>query len=95
MSGTKGQGNLLLTESVFFSGIHFAKFEHFCSNLNPKTVSEDTYTLLRKNFVFRVIEKMWIKEQNIVLNTMKSQQVVLCGDGRCDSPGHSAVHTPS
>ncbi|ROL03974.1 hypothetical protein DPX16_23409 [Anabarilius grahami] len=27
VSGTKGAGNLLLAASVFFSGIHFAKFE--------------------------------------------------------------------
>ncbi len=93
LSGTKGTGNLLLTASVFFSGIHFAKFERFCSNMNLKTISEDTYTSLRKKFVFPVIEKMWIKEQSTVLTNMKSQEVVeLCGDGRCDSPGHSAKY---
>ncbi|XP_051972341.1 uncharacterized protein LOC127636023 isoform X1 [Xyrauchen texanus] len=93
LSGTKGTGNLLLTASVFFSGIRFAKFEHFCSNMNLKTISEDTYTSLRKKFVFPVIQKTWIKEQSTVLSTMKSQEVVvLCGDGRCDSPGHSAKY---
>jgi len=91
LSGTKGTGNLLLTALVFFSGIHFAKFELFCSNMNLKTISKDTYTSLRKKFVFPVIEKTWIKEQSTVLTTMKSQEeVVLCGDGRCDSPGHSS-----
>ncbi|KAG1934115.1 hypothetical protein F2P79_020247 [Pimephales promelas] len=93
MSGTEGIGNLLLTASVFFSGIHFAKFERFCSNMNLKTISEDTYTSLRKKFVFPVIEKTWIKEQSAVLTTMKSQEeVVLCGDGWCDSPGHPAKY---
>lgn len=93
MSGTKGKGNLLLTASVFFSGIHFAKFERFCNNMNLKTISEDTYSGLRKRFVFPVIEKMWEKEQSTVLSALKSQEVVeLCGDGRCDSPGHSAKY---
>ena len=39
---TKGAGNLLLASSIFFSGIHFSKFERFCSNLNLKAISEDT-----------------------------------------------------
>uniref|UniRef100_A0AAV2LWT0 THAP-type domain-containing protein n=1 Tax=Knipowitschia caucasica TaxID=637954 RepID=A0AAV2LWT0_KNICA len=42
LSGTKGAGNLLLTTSVFFSGIHFAKFEWFCCNMKLKSISEDT-----------------------------------------------------
>ena len=29
MSTTKGRGNLALTSAIFFSGIHFAKFERF------------------------------------------------------------------
>lgn len=88
---TKGIGNLLLTASVFFSGIHFSKFERFCQNMNLKTISADTYATLRKRCVFPVIEKTWEKEQRAVLSAMKDQQDnVICGDGRCDSPGHSA-----
>ncbi|XP_016359907.1 uncharacterized protein LOC107702177 [Sinocyclocheilus anshuiensis] len=92
VSSTKGVGNLLLAASVFFSGIHFAKFEQFCKNMNLKTISEDTYTTLRKKYVFPAIEKTWAKEQNAVLSSMKSREVVLCGDGRCDSPGHCAKY---
>ena len=94
LSGTKGEGNLLLAASVFFSGIHFAKFKRFCNNMNLQTICEDTYTRLRKTFVFPVVEKTWAKEQSAVLTDMKSreEEVVLCGDGRCDSPGHSAKY---
>lgn len=93
LSGTKGAGNLLLTASVFFSGIHFAKFERFCSNLNLKTISEDTYTSLREKHVFPIVKKTWINEQKAVLSEMKSKEkVVICGDSRCDSPGHLAKY---
>uniref|UniRef100_A0A671PRE8 Uncharacterized LOC107702177 n=1 Tax=Sinocyclocheilus anshuiensis TaxID=1608454 RepID=A0A671PRE8_9TELE len=60
--------------------------------MNLKTISEDTYTTLRKKYVFPAIEKTWAKEQNAVLSSMKSREVVLCGDGRCDSPGHCAKY---
>uniref|UniRef100_A0A672IZZ1 THAP-type domain-containing protein n=1 Tax=Salarias fasciatus TaxID=181472 RepID=A0A672IZZ1_SALFA len=93
LSATKGAGNILLSASIFFSGIHFAKFDRFCSNMNLKTISEDTYAALRKKHVFPVINKTWIAEQEAVLSEIKSQEeVVLCGDGRCDSPGHSAKY---
>ncbi len=78
---------------MFFSGIHFAKFERFCKNMNLKTISKDTYTVhFRKKYVFPVIEKTWAEEQNAVLSSMKSREVVLCGDGQCDSPGHCAKY---
>ncbi|KAK9977003.1 hypothetical protein ABG768_018824, partial [Culter alburnus] len=57
VSGTKGAGNLLLTASVFFSGIYLAKFEQFCKTMNLKTISEPTYTALRNKYVYPVIEK--------------------------------------
>lgn len=93
LKGTKGAGNVLLTASIFFSGIHFAKFDRFCCNMNLKTISEDTYTALRKKHVFPVLNKTWVAEQEAVLSEIRSQEeVVLCGDGRCDSPGHSAKY---
>lgn len=57
LSETEGANNHPLAVSVFFSRIHFAKFERFCSNMNLKTISEDTYSKLRKRFVFPVIQK--------------------------------------
>ncbi|XP_057709308.1 uncharacterized protein LOC130927468 isoform X2 [Corythoichthys intestinalis] len=91
--GTMGKGNLLLAASVFFSGIHFAKFKRFCDNMNLKTICEDTYVTLRKRFLFPVVEKTWENEQSAVLTNMKSRnEVVLCGDARRDSPGHSAKY---
>uniref|UniRef100_A0A8C6TKS8 Transposase n=1 Tax=Neogobius melanostomus TaxID=47308 RepID=A0A8C6TKS8_9GOBI len=60
--------------------------------MNLKSISEDTYTALRKKCVFPTITKTWINERNAVLTDLASQEVVLCGDGRCDSPGHSAKY---
>ncbi|XP_063060604.1 uncharacterized protein LOC134453783 [Engraulis encrasicolus] len=93
LSKTKGKGNLLLAASIFFSGIHFAKFHRFCLNMNLQSICEDTYSTLRKRFVFPAVERTWAREQSAVLTSMQAQEaVVLCGDGRCDSPGHSAKY---
>ena len=41
-----------------------------------------------------VIYRMWQNEQSIVLKVAKDDggQLVLAGDGRADSPGHSAKY---
>jgi len=94
LAGTKGAGNLLLSAAIFFSGIHFAKFERFSANANLKTISEDTYTNLRKKYVFPVVKNTWEQEQSTVFEDLKSRDVgiALAGDGRCDSPGHCAKY---
>lgn len=94
LTGTKGAGNLLIAAAIFFSGIHFAKFEQFSANANLKTISEDTYTNLRKNYVFPVVKSTWEEEQDVIFEELKSRdaQIALAGDGRCDSPGHCAKY---
>ena len=93
LSTTKGRGNLALTAAIFFSGIHFAKFERFAHCLKLKTISESSYYVLRKRFVFPVVERAWQTEQASVSNELVSRPSnVLVGDGRCDSPGHCAKY---
>lgn len=62
--------------------------------MSPKTICEESYTTLRKRFVFPVVQNTWAKEQSAVFTNTKSreEEVILCGDGRCDSPGHSAKY---
>ena len=94
LPGVKGEGNLALSAGLFFSGIQFAKFQQFASAINLKSIGEDCYYTLREKYVFPVIDTHWKTEQNRVFNTLKErvEQVTLAGDGRCDSPGHSAKY---
>ena len=77
-----------------FSGIQFAKFQQFASAINLKFIGADCYYTLREKYVFPVIDSYWQTEQNRVFNSLKDrgEQVTLAGDGRCDSPGHSAKY---
>ena len=90
----KGTGNLSLTAGIFFSGIPFAKFESFARLTNLKAIGKGTYFNLREQFLFPVVKSTWEDEQKTVLNELKTREsgVVLAGDGRCDSPGHSAKY---
>ena len=92
--GIKGEGNLALSAGIFFSGIQFSKFQQFSSANNLKSIGEDCYYNLREKHVFPVIDTRWEREQSRVINTLKDrvEPVTLAGDGRCDSPGHSAKY---
>ena len=92
--GVKGEGNLALSAGLFFSGIQFSKFQQFSSAINLNSIGENCYYTLRDKYVFPVIDTHWEKEQTRVINTLKDRvdPVTLAGDGRCDSPGHSAKY---
>ena len=93
MAVSTPRGNLALTAAIFFSGIHFAKFERFAHCLKLETISESSCYALRKGFVFPVVERAWQTEQASVFNELVSTPSnVLVGDGRCDSPGHCAKY---
>jgi len=92
--GVKGKGNLALTAGLFFSGAQFSKFQQFVSIVNLKSIGKDCYYALREKYVFPVTDACWETEQNNLINTLKDRResVTLAGDGRCDSPGHSAKY---
>ena len=89
----KGLGNLFVTTSILFSDIPFAKFERFAKFLNLRSISGTQFYQFRSDFVFPVVAKKWKQQRRRMLQLLKQQEkVVLVGDGRCESPGHSAKH---
>ena len=87
MESVKGLGNLFLGASIVFSGLPFATFERFSWLTNLKFILDSIFDRIRRDFIGPVIRKMWRKD------TLKQmEEVILVGDGRCDSPGHSAKY---
>ena len=42
--------------------------------------------------MFGVTNEAWYKEQVIIFSNSDEKELILCGDGRCDNPGHNAKH---
>ena len=84
--------NLLTPAAILFTGNTFTPIEHFSSCLNLEIVSKTTFYKVQNKYVFPVIHNTWHNHQKQVLQSIKEQkvQVNVSGDGRCDSPGHSA-----
>ena len=57
-------------------------------------ISRSTYFRHQREIIQPVVQRCWQMNQVAVLATLQSEQqgLVLGGDGRADSPGHSAKY---
>ena len=86
-------GNLLITAAIVFSGNTYKHAADFAKHLNLQFISSSYYYKIQRKIIFPVIQKAWKKNQAEVVKQLKQNKSVdLCGDGRCDSPGHSAKY---
>ena len=86
-------GNLLITAAIVFSGNTYKHAADFAKQLNLQFISSSYYYKIQRKIIFPVIQKAWKKNQAEVVKQLKQNKSVdLCGDGRCDSPGHSAKY---
>lgn len=84
-------GNLLIPAAILFSGNTYQHIKDFAKYLNLQFVSKSHYYKIQKHMLFPVVDHAWKKKQTSIVKQMKqSRSVDVCGDGRCDSPGHSA-----
>lgn len=86
-------GNLLITAAIVFSGNTYKHAADFAKHLNLQFISSSYYYKIQRKVIFPVVQKAWRKNQAEVVKQLKqTKNVDLCGDGRCDSPGHSAKY---
>ena len=86
-------GNVLLAGSILFRGNSFQNINSFAQRLNLAFIGKSFFYDIQKEFVFPVVNKAWKDHQeNVIKEVKKSKKLNICGDGRCDSPGHSAKY---
>ena len=87
-------GNLLLSASILFSGALPTQVVRVLTNLGCASISLRTYFSHQKDYLQPSILSVWMKEKSSLLQKLRSEQraLVIGGDGRADSPGHSAKY---
>ena len=87
-------GNLLTSTAILFTGSLPAKALRVFKTLNCTTISRKHFLDIRKKYLHPVICVIWEKNQFLLLSKLKEKQqgLVIGGDGRSDSPGHSAKY---
>ena len=81
----------LLPAAILISGNNYEKFSLLCKALGLNIVSRNTFMRFQKHCAAPVVEEIWKEMNELVKQIFKDyEDVCLCGDGRNDSPGHSA-----
>ena len=92
--GPSPAGNILLSAAVLFSGCSPTKAFRIFSFLNLLVMHIQTYWSYQKDFLWPAIENIWRTTRDIALRSLRenNEGIVVSGDGRADTPGHSAKY---
>ncbi|XP_064630993.1 uncharacterized protein LOC135489531 [Lineus longissimus] len=94
MYGNLPAGNVLQSSAILFSGAIPSQVLQVFNILGCQTICRNTLFNHQRQYLCPAVEAVWTAEQGEVLNAVKGQDtpLVVGGDGRSDTPGHSAKY---
>ena len=78
---------------VLVSGNNFEKIQMLMKFCSIHFVSESTFNRIQSLCVVPAIKELWERMKQKIWDVLKDTPLVLSGDGRNDSPGHSAKYS--
>jgi len=92
--GSKPAGNLLMSAGILFSGSIPTKTLRMYRQMNIQCISISTYMQHQKYYLHPAIRNVWYNFQKDYVDYAKEKNLSLNlgGDGRADTPGHSAKY---
>ena len=89
-------GNILLSSAILFAGATAGNVLKVLEHMGVACISTRTFFRHQRHILIPAIQRIWEQQQqfSIALLQLEQQQrdIVLGGDGRADSPGHSAKY---
>ena len=82
--------NLQAAASLMLSGNNFAKMKRMADFFGLHFLSKSTYYRLQRLYLIPEIDDWWCWMRKELIKEFEGQDVVLGGDGQCDSPGFNA-----
>lgn len=83
---------MMIAAGIFITGNSYEKFSLLCKFLGLASVSRSTFMRIQKMYVIPEIERFWKDMKASIWKIFNGESTILCGDGRNDSPGHSAKY---
>ena len=86
--------NDMMSSGILFGGGSPAKVLRIMRHMNIITIGYSTFMQHQNRYLHPAVEITYKKQQSTLLEDMKAEgkELILGGDGRCDSPGHSAKY---
>ena len=87
-------GNLLLLAAILYSGASPTKSLRLFQHMNCEVISIRTFFEHQQQYLHPTVRSMWLRNQSELLANLKREgdPLVVGGDGRADSPGHTAKY---
>ncbi|XP_024147228.1 uncharacterized protein LOC112158213 isoform X3 [Oryzias melastigma] len=87
-------GNILLSVAILSTGALATKVIRMFQNMKVACISKRTFFRHQKDYLLPSITHLWAEQQAWLIACLQAEQrgIVLAGDGRSDSPGHSAKY---
>lgn len=82
--------NLQTAAAILYSGNNFTKIEQFSRILGLPFISKSSFFRYQRLYCVPVVNEWWKWQQEVIMKDLKGKELIVSGDGQCDSPGHSA-----
>ena len=87
--------NLQIAAAVLLSGNNFGKVKRLAESINLAFISKPSYFRMQKLYLLPAANEWWEWMRGEwmrgeLMNEFRGQDIIVSGDGQCDSPGFSA-----
>ena len=92
--GTIPAGNILTSAAILYTGALQSQALRIFNILNCCTINRKSFFRHQREFLQPIIESLWNQQHEALLLQFKegNTPLAVAGDGRSDSPGHSAKY---
>ena len=81
---------LQTSAAILLSTCSFIKVAKMAKFLGLSFTSKSTFFRLQRLYVIPAVTEWWKWQQETIFEELKDQELVVAGDGQCDSPGFTA-----
>ena len=85
-------GNILLSAAILFAGATPTKCLRVLQHMGVATITAKTFFEHQRGLLHQAVHNVWSLERTALVVALGDTPVTLGGDGRADSPGHSAKY---
>ena len=83
-------GNMLSSAAILLCSLTFTSIDNLANVFNLAVFSERYFYRLQKEYLYPVVHINYIRQEEPMIEYLRGNQLLLSGDGCCDSPQYSA-----
>jgi solute carrier family 8 (sodium/calcium exchanger) len=82
--------NIQISAAVFLSGCNYLKVHRMAQFMNLAFPSRSTYCRVQRLYMLPAVDEWWGWMRAQLVDEFAGQDLIVAGDGQCDSPGFNA-----